>query len=132
MHDYARILRDHADSIMGYDRPNGTGIVPFVEQYRESDVLDVSNYQVALRELQAIDDRVCETYRGYWGGESILVPLTDAICYACEQMERALSDYPVLDDSDLSERESADLRETLTNCYDVPSTLVWHASRSLP
>jgi hypothetical protein len=129
MHTYARKLIAHADDVSrltGYSRPNGTGLVGII-QHRDSDCLDQSNFATAVATLTEIDDRTNVVSFGHWAVgwvEEISVPLTDAICDAVESMVDALSDYPVLDDADYSERETEDLRETLINCYDVSSMLV--------
>jgi hypothetical protein len=98
----------------GFDAP-GLGlpdsqdwfVVP-VMQSRDSNVLEESNFASALQALGGESDTV-EVHRfGHWGPgwfEIILVaPGTPQVATA-EDIDRALADYPVLDEMDYSNRE---------------------------
>lgn len=107
------------------------------------EVLAVSNYEVAqerLGEAALFDDGV--SYRSdLWPGGTIytLVIRADDAGAVREAVSiiRALSDYPVLDDEDLSQRESDAMWKTWENCFrsdtesimtgklDVPEDLFW-------
>ncbi len=85
-------------------------VVPVV-QTRDSGPLSQSNYAVALRELDAIDpnhkDHVDHRF-AHWGPgwfEIIIEKPGPPCAVAAKEMESALADYPVLDESDYSERE---------------------------
>ena len=76
---------------------------------RDSGDLDESNFHTALEILGGESDSVQVHRFGHWGCgwfELILVDSTDADKVAiAETIEATLSEYPVLDDSDFSERE---------------------------
>jgi hypothetical protein len=91
-----------------------------VGRNRDSGPLDESNFAVALKILGGKSETV-EIHRfGHWGPgwfEIILVS-PDSIAFTeAERIECSLSDYPVLDDMDFSERESDAANETWRNCY---------------
>jgi len=84
-------------------------IVAPVSQTRDSEAIDASNFAVTLSQLGGESDTV-EMHRfGHWGPgwfEIIIIDPTDTARVAiAEDIESALSDYPVLDDSDVSNRE---------------------------
>jgi hypothetical protein len=98
---------------------NPVGDYVIVSRHRDSDLNAESNWEVACRDLQAVDHDSGEfdsrppvyTFRaGHWAvgwveyllvrpdaPEETLVKAGEIIC--------ALADYPILDESDLSERE---------------------------
>lgn len=80
-----------------------------VTQTRDSSALEQSNFAVALKELGGEGDSV-EVHRfNHWGPgwfEIILVAPGSGEALIAEDIERALANYPVLDDMDYSERES--------------------------
>lgn len=106
-------------------RPNGFGIVGCLDlDYvsvslpgYEPSCLDQSNHATVLADLQSIDERVTTVY--LHGADMILIPLVGPVVDAAASWLNALADYPVADEMNLSERETADLLETLTACYDV-------------
>lgn len=82
-----------------------------VSQTRDSGSLTCSNFDTAVNRLSEIDPKGAdhEVYRfGHWGPgwfEIILArPETVAAEYG-DEIEQALANYPVLDESDLGERE---------------------------
>lgn len=87
---------------------------------RDSDCLAESNFASALASLGGESEMV-EVHRfGHWACgwfEIILIkPGTDAATEA-ERIEAALSDYPILDDSDFSEREHEAAQQAWRDCY---------------
>jgi hypothetical protein len=84
-----------------------------VSQTRDSEPLSLSNFAAALNIL-GDESETLEVHRfGHWGPgwiEIILVHPSrkDEI----ETMEESLSDYPVLDESDFSERKDAEYRDS--------------------
>lgn len=94
-----------------------------VAQSRDSDNLAKSNFRTALAELYngESEDVVIERSQHWSCGwfEYIAVrPGTNAYGKALEILER-LSQYPVLDDSDLWELEQEQSKEVWENCYDL-------------
>lgn len=82
-------------------------VLPLI-QARDSDALEESNFAVALQRLGGESDTV-EVHRfGHWGPgwfEIILVAPNTPQASIAEDIDRALANYPVLDDMDYSERE---------------------------
>ncbi len=76
---------------------------------RDSDVLTESNFAVALDTMGGESDTV-EVHRfGHWACgwfEIILVCPGTSAAKEAEEIETSLADYPVLDESDFSDRES--------------------------
>jgi hypothetical protein len=81
----------------------------FLGRHRDSDILSNSNFDCALRELGGESETVIIARAGHWAVgwvESILIHESDSkALQAADEMAAALSDYPVLDESDFSERE---------------------------
>ncbi len=86
-----------------------------VSQTRDSEPLAQSNFAAAL-EILGGESRGVEVHRfGHWGPgwfEIIIVNPRSRYAAIAKDIERALEDYPVLDDSDLSERENEAARES--------------------
>lgn len=104
------------DSYDNYIGPGlGDLVVVAVSRSRDSEILDESNFESALDMLGGESDSV-EIHRfGHWGCgwfEIITVDPKDTeklkIAY---EIKRMLEHYPVLDDSDCSERENEAARE---------------------
>ena len=96
---------------------------------RDSDVLELSNADVIEEELSKFDHDTCRVEdHNHWAvgwikGFSIRVydsegNITPAF-KAVYDIANQLSDYPVLDESDFSERETEVANETWTNCYNL-------------
>lgn len=87
---------------------------------RDSDCLEESNFACTLKALGGEGTDV-EVHRfGHWACgwyELILVRPGSEMAEEAEQIEAALSDYPVLDEHDLSEREMNAANETWRHCY---------------
>jgi hypothetical protein len=84
-------------------------VVP-VARNRDSGCLDESNFAVALKCLGGESDTVQVHRFGHWANgwfEIIIVQPGTPAAKEAESIEASLSDYPVLDDSDFSDREYA-------------------------
>ena len=96
----------------------------FIGQHRDSAVLERSNFACAVADLEEVDpsgeDWRVESF-GHWGvgwiEEVYVRPGTPCADYA-ESAAAALADYPVLSDSDFSEREYEEALQVWQNCYD--------------
>ena len=101
----------------------------FIGRTRDSGLLENSNFDAALKALEAIDsDGVAVESASHWACgwvENILIdPSKPALVQEAEEMEAALADYPVLDESDYSERERElfpRIREVACRKYADPS-----------
>ena len=105
------------DSNIDIDRENW--LVMPVMQTRDSGPLDQSNFTIFLKELGGESETV-EVHRfGHWGPgwfEIIIIDPEDmAAMSAAYDCAGALQNYPVLDDSDLFERENAAELESWEN-----------------
>lgn len=92
-----------------------------VTHNRDSGPLEESNFACALKELGGESEDV-EVHRfGHWGPgwfEIILInPACENRVNQGEEIERALENYPVLDDVDFAEREQGEANEVWRNCY---------------
>lgn len=94
------------DYYMGADWPE---YFVFLGRTRDSGLLDQSNFEVALRALGGESETVLVVRESHWAVgwiEWIAIHESDAAAIAAaDEMECALSDYPILDESDFSERE---------------------------
>jgi hypothetical protein len=93
-----------------------------VAQTRDSDALSRSNFEQALEALGG-ESKTVEVHRfGHWGPgwfEIIIIdPSDNERVEIGADIERALADYPVLNDEDFSEKESEEANETWSNCYN--------------
>ncbi len=106
--DFAPTAFDNSGAFL----PDRQGwLVCAVSQSRDSGTLDQSNFashEAALKDVDPDGDDH-ETHRfGHWGPgwfEIILVRAKSTAHTTAEDIASALSDYPVLDDEDFSERE---------------------------
>lgn len=97
-------------------------LVAPVSQTRDSGPLAQSNFDACLEALGGESDTV-EVHRfGHWGPgwfEIIVIdPADTEKVEIAEDIERALENYPVLDDVDFSEREHSEANEVWANCYN--------------
>lgn len=111
---------------------------------RDSDDLGESNWHATLDCLREIDPGSVDHYVvsfGHWACgwvEIVLVRPDSAAAKEAERIESALLDYPVLDDSDFSEREMAsamsDIEDCLRGVYNVTAAQVydWLSERETP
>jgi hypothetical protein len=93
-----------------------------VGQSRDSDCLEQSNFVAMLAALGGESETVIVVQESHWAVgwvEWIAIHATDdkALTIADEQNKR-LANYPVLDESDWSEREDNEAQEVWANCYD--------------
>lgn len=111
-----------------------TWLVAPVSQTRDSGSLDRSNFDATLRELGGESETVQVHRFGHWGPgwfEIILIdPSDSARVKAAEEIENALSDYPVVDDSLYSEYETDECAETWAKCYDSAERLAYFRRHS--
>lgn len=94
---------------LGLDERQEWLVAP-VSQTRDSGSLETSNFAAFLKAIGGESETV-EVHRfGHWGPgwfEIILIDPADATAVqTATEMESSLEDYPVLDESDLSEREN--------------------------
>lgn len=118
METYGSFRPTQFDSHIELDRREHWLVLP-VSRHRDSGCLDESNFHCALEALGG-ESRSVEVHRfGHWGHgwfEIILVsPTNKKLVAIAEDIERGLMDYPVLDDEDLSRRESEDADESWDN-----------------
>lgn len=90
-----------------------------VSQARDSGVTELSNFRVVLADIGGEGEDV-EVHRfGHWGPgwyEIILVRPGSAAALACEEWERALSDYPLASAEDHSSLEYERATEYWSRC----------------
>lgn len=89
-------------------------------QSRDSAALEKSNFRVACKMLAEVDDDCYHVdSENHWAVgwvETLLVDPSNAAAVAvAEDIQRALADYPVLDDSDYSELETEECDENWDN-----------------
>lgn len=94
---------------------------------RDSDDLGESNWHATLDALREIDPGSVDHYVvnfGHWAVgwvEIVLVRPDSAAAKEAERIEAALSDYPVLDESDFSEREYESAMADIEACLRCPA-----------
>lgn len=89
---------------------------------RDSDDLEESNFHVMLERLGGETDTVLVVRESHWAVgwvEWIAVHQDDERALKiADELVAALEDYPVLDESDWSERETESANEIWSTCYD--------------
>lgn len=115
----AKMSQGGLDSYDNYSGPDLGDLVVVAGRNRDSETLTESNFASALEMLGGESDTVQVHRFGHWGCgwfELILVdPKDEMALQIAYNIQQALADYPVLDDSDYSERESEQTNETLDN-----------------
>jgi hypothetical protein len=109
-------------------------LVAPVSQTRDSGPLDRANFDATLRALGGESETV-EVHRfGHWGPgwfEIILIdPADEARVKECQEIEDALSDYPVVDESLYSEYEHEECASTWEKCFDAADRLAYFRRHS--
>ncbi len=97
-----------------------------VGQSRDSDCLEQSNFATMVQLLGGESDVVTIVRESHWAVgwvewialEADGTPESDKALEIADQAKARIEDYPVLDESDFSEREQAAADETWKNCYD--------------
>ena len=87
---------------------------------RDSNVLAESNFETALEMLGGESENVQINRFGHWAcgwWESLSVKPGTPQFEIAKQIERSLSEYPVLDEEDWSNREQDSANETWRFCY---------------
>ena len=94
-----------------------------VGQSRDSDALERSNFACMLRALGGESETVIVVHESHWAVgwvEWIAIHETDSKSLAtADEIMAALADYPVIDESDFSERETEEANEVWTHCFNV-------------
>ena len=92
-------------------------------QSRDSDILEQSNFDNALKQLGGVSDTVFVIRNGHWAVgwvEWIAIHESDTEAIATgENIEQKISDYPVLDEEDYSQREYDYAVDTWLNAYSL-------------
>ena len=94
-----------------------------IGRHRDSDCLAQSNFKTALQRLGGESETVkvvCENHFAVGWVEWIAIHETDETALAiADDMQAALESYPILDESDFSEREHEEATEIWRDCYSV-------------
>ncbi len=110
-----------------YSGETWSGYYVFLGRNRDSDALTNSNFETALAAVQAVamdgeEETVIPVRESHWAVgwvEWIAIHQDDtAALAAAEAIMERLSDYPVLDENDWSERETEEAGEVWRNCYN--------------
>ena len=100
-----------------------------VGQSRDSDALERSNFACMLRAIGGESDTIHVVREGHWAVgwvEWIAIHESDAAALEiADEIRKALDDYPVIDESDWSEREDEDAQQTWTNCFSDAERLAY-------
>lgn len=115
----------HPDHYFGATWPNHYSAG--VGQSRDSDCLERSNFAVMLRALGGESDVVTVVRESHWAVgwvewiaiEADGTPESDKALQIADEQTALLDDYPVLDESDWSEREREEADEVWRNCYNA-------------
>jgi hypothetical protein len=101
---------------------NQTGNYVLLSRHRDSDDLTESNFATALAMLGGESASVRVIRESHWAVgwlETILIAATDIESVRIgNEIAASLADYPVLDESDWSERETASADTIWRDCYD--------------
>jgi hypothetical protein len=109
-------------------------LVAPVSVTRDSMALERANFDATLRELGGESETVQVHRFGHWGPgwfEIILIDPDDRErVMVAEEIENALADYPIVDESLYSEYEDADCAETWERCYSADERLEYFRRHS--
>lgn len=108
---------DSWNNYMGDDSMSGWLLV--IGRSRDSEILELSNFDAVLKSLGGESDTV-RIYRfGHWGcgwiEELMIDPADKKAVQIAEDIRNSLEDYPVLDDEDYYKREYEDACESWDN-----------------
>ena len=109
-----------ANLCMHTDMPAPEWLV-LIGRNRDSDCLAESNWQSAINALGGEGENVRIDRMGHWacGWYELLSVLANTPEHKiAADIESALADYPVLNDSDFSEREHEEAQSTWRDCYN--------------
>lgn len=102
-------------------------LVAPVSQTHDSEALNRANFDATLRALGGESDTIQVHRFGHWGPgwfEIILINPTDETrVKEAQDIEDALSDYSIVDESLWSEYESEDCAQTWEHCYNTSERL---------
>lgn len=91
-------------------------------QNRDSDALERSNFQSALKRLGGESETIFIVRAGHWAVgwiEWIAIHKSDESAQKTQyDIEGALANYPVLNEDHFSELETEEANEVWSNCYD--------------
>lgn len=100
---------------------NQDWLVGPVSQNRDSDALSRSNFECFVKAMGGESDDVQVHRFGHWGPgwfEIVLInPNKPELVKLAEDMEASLSDYPVLNEEDFSQKENEEADEVWRDCY---------------
>ncbi len=119
MQTYAKFSPTSCDQ-RGLCPPDQQDWLVSLSRNRDSDCLTESNFHSALKSLGGESETVQVHRFGHWACgwfEVILVAPDSDAAKEAEQIEAALADYCVLDDSDFSERENEAANSVWESCY---------------
>lgn len=100
-------------------------------KHRDSDALGRSNFRTMKAALESLDEvknwkgeeaPVQEEESSHWAVGWVLRLIVDPACEAAvkraQELNEALEDYPVLDETDFSSEEQEEADQTWKNCYN--------------
>lgn len=113
---YAEFKPTGFDNHITFDEDRESWLVVPVNRNRDSDILDESNFEAALKQLGGESDTV-EIHRfGHWANGWFEIILADPQHGdALVEMQKSLEDYPLLDEEDHSQREYNAIFEVWNN-----------------
>jgi len=118
--NFAVFDREELDSIEGW--------FILLGRNRDSDLLSESNFACALESLGGEGEDVRVHRFGHWACgwyELLLVRPDTEACRKAEEIESALSDCPVLDESDFSEKEQEEADRIWRDCYTTAERIAY-------
>lgn len=104
-----------------------------VGQSRDSDCLEQSNFAAMLALLGGESDVVTVVRESHWAVgwvewiaiEADGTPESDKALQIADEAKERLTDYPVLDENDLSEREQEAANQTWQSCYNEKERIAY-------
>ena len=110
---------DSMDNYMGETEFGALEVL--MTRSRDSDLLTESNWDSALKSLGGESDNVVIHRFGHWAcgwWEALCVKPGTEQYITAQNIESSLADYPVLDEDDWSERETAEADKVWLECYN--------------
>ena len=112
---------DSLANYSGTDPDEFAQLLVVLTRSRDSDCLTESNFEVALEELGGEENENVEIHRfGHWAcgwWEALVVKEGTDQHRIAQEIDSALSDYPVLDDEHFSQKEMEQADDVWRTCY---------------
>lgn len=123
------MLMQKWESSEGYIGKDFSGYYIFLRRFRDSDIVEQSNFPIGLDMIGGESETVIITRATHWAVgwvEHIMIHESDQTAIdKAEDILVRLEDYPILDDEDFSAREVDEANSVWLNCYSNQTRIAY-------